>query len=108
MISSDEGDEIGISDFIGKKKQEGFDAIETSIDEISQEEIANFGHISTIFEEFQEIIELSMDISTNSDRWIDSLHIALLNQYFPSLSTQMFDFLLAYDFSFSKHLYLFI
>ena len=49
-----------------------------------------------------------MDISTDSDRRIDSLHIAFLNQNLPSFGTKMLNFLLWDDLSFSKQLYLFV
>ena len=51
MITSDKSDEIRISDFIGEKKEECLYAIESSVYKISEEEIADWGYISSIFEQ---------------------------------------------------------
>jgi hypothetical protein len=35
VIATDEGDEIGVSDFVCEEKEEGFDAVEAAVYEIT-------------------------------------------------------------------------
>lgn len=41
MVASDKRDEIGISDLVSKEQQEGLDAIEASVYEITQEQVVD-------------------------------------------------------------------
>lgn len=50
MVASDKRDKIGIADLVGEEQEEGFDAVEASIDEISDEEIADTGDVSSVLE----------------------------------------------------------
>ena len=79
MVASDEGDEIWVPDFIGEEKEEGLYAVKTSVHKIAKEEIADWGYISSIFEELEQIIELPVDISAYRYRWINSLHVAFFD-----------------------------
>ena len=108
VVPSDEGDEVGVSHFVGQEEQEGLDAVEASVDEIPQEEVAHFGHISPVLEELEEVVELTMDVAADGDWRVDSLHVALLDQDLPSFGAEVLDFLLADDLALPEHLDLFI
>ena len=108
MVAPDQSDEVWISHLIGQEKQEGFNTIEASIDEISQKEVADFGDVSAIFEEFQEVIELSMDVPTDGDRGVNSLHVALFDQDLSGLGAEVLDFLLADYLSLPEQFYLLV
>lgn len=67
MVSSEKGHSVFIPDLKGKEKEECFDTISASVDVISKENIVGVRRISANFEEFEEIIKLSMYISANSN-----------------------------------------
>ena len=50
MVASDKRDKIGIADLISEEQEEGFDAVEASVDEISDEEVADTGDVSSVLE----------------------------------------------------------
>ena len=108
MIASDKSYEVGVSDFVGKKKEKGFNTVESSIYKISEKEVADCRDISSIFEQLKKIVELSMDVSANGDRRVDSLNIAFLDKNLSSFGTEMLDLLFADDLSFPEQLYLFV
>jgi hypothetical protein len=56
---------VRIAYFESEKKQECFDTVISAIDEIAKEEVIGFGTISSDLEQFNEIEELAMDITTN-------------------------------------------
>lgn len=68
MITSDKSNQIRITYFVGKKEKEGFNTVKSSIYEISQEKIAYPRDITSILEELEQIIKLSMYISANGNR----------------------------------------
>lgn len=68
VVASDEGDEIWVPDFIGQEEEKGLYTVETSIDEVAKEKVADGGYISSIFEELEQIVELAVDISADCYR----------------------------------------
>lgn len=85
MITSDKSNQIRITYFVGKKEKESFDAVKASVYKISQEQIAYARNITSILEKLKQIIELPMYISANGNRWINTLYITFLDQYFSCL-----------------------
>ena len=108
VVASDESNEVGVSNFVGQKKEKGFNTVESSIYEISKKEVANSGYISSIFEELKKIVELPMDVSADGDRGVDSLNIAFLNKNLSGFGAEVLDLLFTDDLSFPKQLYLFV
>ena len=82
VVSSENCDSVRVSDLERYKQRNCLNWIISAINVVSHEEIVVFWNLSSDFEEFLEIIELSMNISTNSYRspyWLD---VALIDQYF--------------------------
>ena len=67
MISTDQSDAIGISDFESNEKQNGLNRVEASINKVTQEEVVCLAasDVSSPFEQLFQIIKLSMNIPTN-------------------------------------------
>lgn len=97
MVTPDQGDQIRIADFICEEQQECLDAVEASIHKIAEEKVADPRDIASIFEEFQEIVKLPMNIATDGYRRIHSLNIALLHQDLSCLGAQVLYLQLADD-----------
>ena len=79
VVSPDQRDQVGIADFIGEEQQKGLDAVEAPVHEIAQEKVADARNVATVFEEFEQIIELSMDVAADGYRRIHSLYVALFH-----------------------------
>lgn len=97
VVASQEGDSRLIAYFEGEQEDKGLYAVETPVDKISHEEVGNVGRISSYFEELEEVIELSMDVSTDCDRRVDAGKIGLLCQDFLGLVAQEFNTGLFYE-----------
>lgn len=79
VVSPDQRDQVGIADFIGEEQQKGLNAVEAPVHEIAQEKVADARNVATVFEEFEQIIELSMDVAADGYRRIHSLNVALFH-----------------------------
>lgn len=102
MVASDKRDEIGISDLVSKEQQEGLDAIEASVYEITQEQVVDWGDVTTFLEQLQQVVELTVDIAANCHRWIYSLHVALLDKDLSGLCTEVLYLLFGNGLAFSQ------
>ena len=102
MVATNESNHIRIAHLISQKKEKGFDAVEATVNKVSHEKIVDRGDISTVFEKFQEIIKLSMNITAESDGGIDALDVALFDEDLFSFGAEYFDFVFGDGFSLSE------
>lgn len=89
VVTPDQGHQIRIADFICEEQQECLDAVEAPIHKIAEEKVTHPRDITSVFEELQKIVELSMNIATDGYRRIHSLNIALLDQDLSGLGAQV-------------------
>jgi len=80
VVASEEGDMSWVLHLEAEEQLESFDGIETSIDKITHEDVSGVWNFTAFVEQFQQIVELAMDIATDSDWSLNWLNIALLNQ----------------------------
>ncbi len=80
MVSSNQEYSFWVLNFQSQQKEEGFDTVVTSVDIVSQEEVVGVGDFPTNFEQFNQVVELSMDVSAN----LNPLNVRL--QVHPHLS----------------------
>ena len=91
VVSSEEGDSVFVPDFQGQQQQECFDAISASVHIVTQKYVIGVGRISANFEQLKQVVQLPVDISTNSD-WGSNLdYIGLVLQDFLGRLTQFLD-----------------
>jgi len=79
VVASNQCDAVRVAHLESKEEEEGFDRVEASIHKVSHEEIVGVRDIGTNLEEFHEVIELSMDVSTDCNWGVDPLNVALLS-----------------------------
>ena len=79
MITSEESNMCRVLEFQTKQELESFYAVVSSINEVTHEDISGVRDFTALVEEFQEIMELTMDISANGNWGCYWLHIALFN-----------------------------
>mmetsp|Transcript_25081 Transcript_25081/g.45376 ORF Transcript_25081/g.45376 Transcript_25081/m.45376 type:complete len:216 (+) Transcript_25081:402-1049(+) len=63
VVAADEGDAIGIAYLQSEEEEEGFDAVVAAVDEVSEEEVVFVGTFTSDFEEFDQVVELAVDVS---------------------------------------------
>lgn len=63
MVTSQEEEVLGVLDFIGKEQTDSFYGLFSSVDVVSQEQVIGFWREAAIFEDFQKVWVLSMDIA---------------------------------------------
>ena len=88
MVSTNQSYSFGVFDLQTEEEFEGFNRMVSAINEISNEDIASFLDLSawnkssfTGSEEFEEIVELAVDVSADGDGSGDGLNIGLLHEY---------------------------
>ena len=82
MVSSKQGNMRWVLKLEAEQELECLNRVEASIHKVTHEDVPCFWDLSTFVEKFQEIMELSMDISTDSNWCFDRLDITLFYQDF--------------------------
>jgi hypothetical protein len=90
VISSYQGDPVGVSNLQRKKQQESFDTVEASVDKVAHEQIVGLWALSTDLKQLLEVVELPMNVTTNRDRSVHPLDIAFFEEDFTSFIAQSF------------------
>lgn len=82
MVTSEESNVSWVLELEAKEKLECFHGIEASIDKITHENVAGVWDLTTLVEELEEIVELAVNISADSDWSFNWLDVAFLNKDF--------------------------
>lgn len=85
MVAAGEVDALGVSNLQGDEQGYSFHRIVAAINEVAHEEVVGERYISPNGEEFNEIVQLSVDISTDSHWHFDWGCIGLLEEDSSSL-----------------------
>ena len=65
MVASEDGDSGFVLDFEQKYVEEGLDAVESSVNKVAEKEVVCIRTFTANFEQLNQIIELSMNITNN-------------------------------------------
>jgi len=65
VVSPDEGNAVGVPDLEGHEEQEGLDAVEATVHEVTHEEVVGLGALSSHIEELNQVVELTVNVSAN-------------------------------------------
>ena len=90
VISSNQMDSIWVTDFESEEEKESFDAIKSSVHEISHEEVVGLGTLSAHFEQLHQIIELAMNITTDGQGSFNLDYICFVGEDFLGTVTESF------------------
>ena len=78
VVASGQVHPLRIADFQSHQKRDGLNGVVTSIDEISHEKIIGEGRVASDGEKFDEIVELSVDVSADGDGCTNRNGVGLL------------------------------
>ena len=82
MITSQKSDALGILQLKAEQKLESFCWIVSTIDVIASKNVASVWYLATYFKQFEQVVELAMNIPAYCDWSIYRLHIGFLDQDF--------------------------
>ena len=85
VVSSKDGDSMSKADLECYKECHSLDRVVSSIDVVTHEQVVGIWWTSSDLEKFSQVMELSMDVSADSDWGLYWLHIWLVYQDFSSL-----------------------
>ena len=88
VISSQESNVSWPFHLQAKKKLESLNRVVATIDEVSHEDIASLRNLTSSLKKCEQVLELSVEISTDRDWGADWLHITFLNKDFLDLLTE--------------------
>lgn len=88
VITSEEGNVSWILELKAEQELESLNRVVASVNEVTHEDIASVRDLTSLIKELQEIMELTMDISTNSDWSRYWLNVALFDQNFLNFLTE--------------------
>lgn len=80
VVSSKESDVRWVLHLEAEKQLESFNRVEASIYEITHEDVSRVWDFTALVEQFQQVVELSMDVTTDSHWCFDWLNIAFLDK----------------------------
>ena len=81
MIAPQQSYSVFISDFQGQEQEECLDDISASVYIVAEEDVVGVGRVASYLEQFEQIVELTVDISTNGDWGLDSDGVGLAFEY---------------------------
>lgn len=85
MVSTQDGDTVLVAELEGDQEGDSLDRVVTTIDIVSHEEVVGIGGVASNPEEFHQIVELTVDVTTNSNGTAHRLDVGLLHKDLASL-----------------------
>lgn len=67
MVAPKEGYPVFIAHLQGKQHEEGLDTVPSAVHVIPQEDVVSIGRIPADLEQLQQVVQLSVDVSTDGD-----------------------------------------
>lgn len=78
-----------------QEQGKGLQAVVSSVNKVTHEDVVCVGQLTSCAEELKEVIELTVDITTDGDRAVDRLHVRLLEQELLDLFAELLEVRLA-------------
>jgi hypothetical protein len=88
VIAAEKEEVLGVQDLVTEEKADGLNALEASVDVITEEKIIGIRWILADVKKTQEIVELAMRVATDGDRRPKLKEDRLLKEYRPHAFTQ--------------------
>lgn len=82
VVTTQQGDALRVLQLEAKEQLESLNRVVASVDEVTHEDVAGVGDLATFVKQFEQVMELAMDVATNGHRGTHRLHIALFDQDF--------------------------
>lgn len=80
VIATDKGDPVRIANLEAEEQEEGFERVETPVDEVAHEEVVRVRDVTADPEEFHKVVELAVDVATYRHGCVDRDHVAFFDE----------------------------
>lgn len=87
VIASEDGNSVRETHFERDEKCDSLNRVVTTVNIVTHEEIVGFGALTSDLEQFNQIMELTVNVSANCDWGVNFAYVRLVNQDFFSLNT---------------------
>ena len=81
VITTEKSDVTWPFQLEAEKQLECFNRVVATINKVAHEDIASIRNLSSLFEELEQVVELTMDVSANGDWSAHWLNVTLFDQY---------------------------
>lgn len=82
VVTAEDGDSMGVSNFERNEESDCLDGVVPAIDVIAHEEVVSVGSFASNAEELHKIVELTVNIATNSYRASHFLDVPFMGEDF--------------------------
>jgi len=80
VVSAQQRDAAWVLQLQAEEQLESLDGVVTTIDEVTHEDITCVGDFASLFEKFEQVVELAMDVTTDGHWGAHWLHVALFDE----------------------------
>ena len=80
VVASEKGDAVGPLQLQTEQELEGLNGVVAAIDKVTHEDVAGIRNLTTFFKKLEKVVELTVDVATDSDGSADWLDIALFDK----------------------------
>ena len=82
VISTEDGDTVRESHFEGDEERHSFNGVVATVDIVTHEEVVGLGALASDLKQFDQVMELAVNVSANCDWGINFAHVRLINKDF--------------------------
>lgn len=69
VVTADERHAVWVADFEAEEEEEGFEGVETAVDEVAHEEVIGVWDVAPNAKELHEVVKLAVDVA--ADLWAE-------------------------------------
>lgn len=82
VVASQQSNMSRVLELQAQEQLEGLHRVETSVHKVTHEDVASRRDLTALVEEFEQVVELAMDVSANGHRSLHWLYVAFFDQDF--------------------------
>lgn len=91
VVATEDSNSVLVANLQGDQKRNGLDRVVATIDVIAHEKIVGVRAVASNSEQLNEVMELTVDVSANSDGATNELNVGFLDQNLPCFVAQLLD-----------------
>ena len=85
MVTSQNADSVSVANFEANEQRHSLNRVVASVHVVTHEEVVGVGWLAPNFEKLDQVVELTVNVTADSDGTTNRLHIWFLNEDFFSL-----------------------
>lgn len=94
VVSAEECHVLWVPRLEEHEERETLETVVATVNIVTHENVVGAGTLAALVEELKEVVELAVDVATDSDRGRDRLHIGLFDEDFLHIFAEQFELIL--------------